>query len=131
MDAEHARLLAQCRADASGHFGEVVGGGQTIVGVLPLLLTNQIVELGDDVAERASGHAERSAAIHAAGGLFGGPRLQAGLSMDVKPVLDALLDGAFRQFATGTDLQESSGISHVSALLPSPARTPVPRRRAC
>ena len=33
-------------------------------------------------------------------------------------VLDSLFNGAFGQFATGTDLQESTRISHVSALLP-------------
>ena len=38
--------------------------------------------------------------------------------MNVEPILDSLLDGAFGQFATGTDLQESTRISHVSALLP-------------
>ena len=48
------------RADATGHFGEVVGFGQTIVCVLPHLLTHQIIEFGDDVAERAAAHAVAS-----------------------------------------------------------------------
>ena len=118
MDAKHAGGFAQCRADATGHFGEVVGFGQTVVRVLPLLLTDQIVELRNDVAERASAHAERGSAIHAAGRLLGGPGLQAGFGVNVEPVLDSLFNGAFGQFATGTDLQESTRISHVSALLP-------------
>ena len=58
------------------------------------------------------------------------PDVQSGFGVYVEPVADALLDGAFGRFAAGTYFKESSGVRHVSALLPSPARTPVPRRRA-
>ena len=118
VDAKHAGLLAQGRADAAGDFGEVVGHGQTVVGVFPLALTNQVVPLGNQVTQRASGHAERGATIHAAGRLRLGPRLQAGFGVNVEPVLDTLLNGAFSQLSAGTDLQESSRVAHVSALLP-------------
>ena len=118
VDAEHAGLLAQGRADAAGDFGEVVGHGQTVVGVFPLALTDQVVPLGNQVTQRASGHAERGATIHAAGRLRLGPRLQAGFGVNVEPVLDTLHNGAFSQLSAGTDLQESSRVAHVSALLP-------------
>ena len=118
MDAEHACLLAQRRADPAGDFGEVVGHRQPVVGVLPLLLTNQIVELRDKVAQRASTHAERRAAIHAPCSLLCGPRLQTAFRVNVKPILDAFFDRALSKLATGADLQESSWISHVSVLLP-------------
>lgn len=118
VNTEHAGGLAQRGADAACDFGEVVRFGQAVVRVLPLLLAHEIVEFWDDVAQRAAAHAERRAAVHASGRLFGGPRLQAGFGVDVEPILDSLLDGAFGQFAAGTDLQESTWISHVSALLP-------------
>ena len=118
VDAQHAGGLAQRGADAAGDLREVVRLGQAVVRILPLLLADQIVEFWNDVAQWAAVHAERRAAIHASGRLFGGPRLQAGFGVDVEPILDSLLDGAFGQFATGTDLQESTWISHVSALLP-------------
>ena len=114
---DHGRRLVG-RADAAGDFGEVVGHGQTVVGVFPLALTDQVVPLGNQVAQRASGHAERGATIHAAGRLRLGPRLQAGFGVNVEPVLDTLLNGAFSQLSAGTDLQESSRVAHVSALLP-------------
>ena len=77
VDAKHAGLLAQGRADTTGDFREVVGHGQTVVRVLPLALTDQIVPLRNQVAQRAAGHAERGATVHAAGRLFLGPRLHA------------------------------------------------------
>ena len=118
MNAKHASLLTQCRADTAGELREVGGLRKTVVSVLPLALTDQIIPFRNHVAERAAGHTERGAAIHATCGLFAGPRLQTGFGVHVEPVLDTFLDGAFSQLAAGTDFQESSWVAHVSALLP-------------
>ena len=69
VDAEHARRLARRGADAAGELGEVVGGMQPLAGLVPLLAIHEVVEVGNDVPERAAGVAEGHAAIHAAGAL--------------------------------------------------------------
>ena len=64
-EAEHTGALARGGADASGELGEVVRGAQPVVCGTPLVSVNQIVPVRDQVAERASGLAERDPAIHA------------------------------------------------------------------
>ncbi len=68
-DAEHARRLARRRAQAAGELGEVVGGVQALDGVAPVVAVDEVVPVGDEVAERAAVVAERDAAVHAATGL--------------------------------------------------------------
>ena len=69
VDAEHAGRLARGGADAAGELGEVVRGVQPLAGLVPLLAVHEVVEVGNDVPERAAGVAEGHATIHAAGAL--------------------------------------------------------------
>ena len=69
VDAEHARRLARRRAQPPGELGEVVGGVQALDGGLPLVPVDEVVPVGDEVAERAAVVAERDAAVHAPAGL--------------------------------------------------------------
>ena len=66
-DARDAGALAGRRAHAPRELGKVVGAREIDVRVLPLVLEDEVVELGDDVADRAAGvrHAKGRAAIHA------------------------------------------------------------------
>ncbi|GKT49344.1 uncharacterized protein ColSpa_09525 [Colletotrichum spaethianum] len=71
VDAENAGTLAGSRADTTGELGEVVGHEQTVKGVTPLVLEDQLVPLGNDVGDGATGLglAERNTAVHATSGL--------------------------------------------------------------
>ena len=69
VDPEHAGRLARGRTDAAGELREVVGGVEPLARLVPLLAVHEIVEVGDDVPERAAGVAEGHAAVHAAGAL--------------------------------------------------------------
>ena len=69
-EVEHARLLAQCRTDASRELREVIGGVQQLVSQLPVALVEGIVPLWRFVAQRTSPVAERHAAVHAAACLY-------------------------------------------------------------
>ena len=68
VDAEFqdAALFAQGGADAAGEFGEVIGAGQYLVGLVPVALPEGILELGRTIAQRAGPMAEGHAAVHAA-----------------------------------------------------------------
>ena len=66
IDAEHTRGFARRGADAARELGEVVGGMQPPNGTLPAVAVDQVVPVGNDVAERAPLMTERYAAIHAA-----------------------------------------------------------------
>ena len=66
VDVERARRLARRRADAAGELGEVVGRVQDLERVLPVLPVHQVVEVRNDVVDRAAAVAERHAAVHAA-----------------------------------------------------------------
>mmetsp|Transcript_23427 Transcript_23427/g.67264 ORF Transcript_23427/g.67264 Transcript_23427/m.67264 type:complete len:944 (+) Transcript_23427:2462-5293(+) len=69
-DAQHTGALAGGGADAASELGEVVGLQQPVQGLLPILLVDQLVPLGDQVAKWASAGgrlAEWHAAVHAPG----------------------------------------------------------------
>ena len=70
IDAEHAGGLAGRGADAAGELGKVVGGMEPLAGLVPLLAIHEVVEVGDDVPQRAAGMAEGDSAVHAAGTLL-------------------------------------------------------------
>ena len=76
VDAEHARGLARRRAQPAGELGEVVGGVQPLDRVVPVVAVDEVVPVGDQVAERAAVVAERDAAVHAAAGLLADDRQQ-------------------------------------------------------
>ena len=69
VDAEHAGRLARGGTDAPGELGKVVGGMESLAGLVPLLAVHEVVEVGNDVPQRAAGVAEGHAAVHAAGSL--------------------------------------------------------------
>src|ERR1035438_3176427 len=117
IDAEHAGSLAGSRADAAGEFGEIVGGVQLPHGVVPAAMVDEVVPIGNQVGERATGVAERNPAIHAASGLAAQVRLGE-RAIDFKPVLDALgRRAAFGHFAR--ILHEPGGFSHVDSVIKS------------
>src|SRR6185437_7318802 len=69
VDAEHAGRLARGRAEPAGELREVVGGVQPVAGLVPVVPVDEVVPLGDQVAQRTAVVAERDAAVHAAAGL--------------------------------------------------------------
>ena len=110
LEGEHAGLLAGSRADGAGELREVVGRVQAVDGLAEVVALDEVVPLGDQVAERAAGVAERYAAVHAA------PRLLAhladlGRGGHEGVVAEPLLDGAVRRQAP-LDLKEALGVSH-------------------
>ena len=128
VDVEHARLLARRRADAAGEFREVVGRVQELDGLFPTVAVDQVVPLGNDVAQRATFVAEGDAAVHAAGGLLLELLLRE-MIVDLAPVLEALLHGTpWRHLPLNLD--ETGDLAHVlavspqlSAISPSPPPT--------
>jgi len=72
VDAEDTRALAGSGAHTAGELGEAVGLQQLEQGLLPVSLEDEVVPLGDDVAQRAAvlGLAEGYAAVHATCRLF-------------------------------------------------------------
>ncbi len=66
VDAEHAGRLARRGAEPPGELGEVVGGVEAVDGLAPVVPVDEVVPVGDEVAERAAVVAERDAAVHAA-----------------------------------------------------------------
>eukprot|EP00042_Codosiga_hollandica_P012252 m.27506 g.27506 ORF g.27506 m.27506 type:complete len:361 (+) comp39781_c0_seq1:890-1972(+) len=116
IDVQRAGRLARCRADAAGELGEVVGAvqhGDRVLPVLSAALVDQVVEVWNDVVDRAAAVAERRAAVHAARALL--LRL-----VDVQRndeflvVLDASDDGLVALFQTLV-LHEAGDFSHVGA----------------
>ena len=66
LDLEHARRLAGCGAKTSRELREVVGAVQLVDRLAPAVAIDEVVPVGDQVAERAAVVAERDAAVHAA-----------------------------------------------------------------
>lgn len=65
VDTEHASTLARSRADTTSELREVVGHEQTLESLLPLVLEDEVVPLGNDVADGATsvGLTERHTAV--------------------------------------------------------------------
>ena len=57
-------------AERAGELREVVGGVQAVDGLAPLVAVDEVVPVGDEVAERAALVAEGDAAVHAARALL-------------------------------------------------------------
>jgi len=110
VDIQRAGRFARCRADAAGELGEVVGRIEYREGIFPVGPVHQVVEVRNDVVDRATAVAERRAAVHAAGALdFRVFFLQADDELFV--VLDTFGDGLVALFQTLV-LHESSDFSH-------------------
>ena len=99
VDAQHARFFAGRRADAAGEFRKVVGLEQHLQRIVPAVFVDQVIPLGNDVAQRTAVVAEGNAAVHAARAL--GAELVFGeLEVDLLPIENAQLDRPPRgQFA--------------------------------
>src|ERR1019366_5086679 len=65
VDREHARWLARGWAETAGELGEVVGSVETLHCGPPVVAVDEVVPLGDEVAQRAAVVTERHAAVHA------------------------------------------------------------------
>ena len=70
VDRQHAGRLARRRADRAGELGEVVRQVQLVDRLAPAAAVDEVVPVGDQVAERAALVAERHAAVHAARALL-------------------------------------------------------------
>ena len=66
VDSQHTRRFARSRAQPTGELGEVVGCVESVDGVLPVTPIDEIVPVGNQVAERTAVIAERNSTIHAA-----------------------------------------------------------------
>ena len=117
IDAQHTRRFARRRTDAAGELRKIVGRVQPPHRLFPTVLIHQLVPVGNDVVHRATGMAERHAAVHAARTLLA--QLFVGqIAINLEPVVHPLGDRSpLRQFAI--ELQKSSRPSHDA---PAPLR---------
>jgi hypothetical protein len=58
VDAEDARPFARGRTDSSSKLGEVVGEKESVERVSPLVVEDEVVPLGDDIAGEAFGEVQ-------------------------------------------------------------------------
>src|SRR5690606_4973236 len=63
VDAEHAGFLARRRADATGELREVVGLEQLQQRLVPPVAVDQVIPLGNDVAQRAARSEEHTSEL--------------------------------------------------------------------
>ena len=110
IDVQRAGRLARRGADAAGELGEVVGRVQRVERGLPVLAEHQVVEVRNDVVDRAAALAERDAAIHAARALHLG-LVVAQAHDELAPVLEPRGRG-LGGFLQPLELQESSDLAH-------------------
>ena len=141
-DGQHAGGLARRRAQAAGELREVVGGVQAVAGRIPAAPPDEVVPLGDEVAERTargSRVAERDSAVHAAAGLLrhlAGPLVRILPFVDLAPVADTLVDRSLGGLDLGYLQEPVSGqprlasMIAVSTSLPSRLATRWPPGRA-
>ena len=95
VDAQHAGRLAGRRADAPGELRKIIRGVQDANRILPLVVIDEVVPVGNDVVDRAAGVAERNAAIHAARRLRAHAFFRERL-IDLEIIVDALRHGPAR-----------------------------------
>jgi hypothetical protein len=70
VDAKHATAFARRGADTPCEFGKIIGRAKDLVGVLPILLVNGIIEFRDHISQGASVVTKGYPAVHAAGSLL-------------------------------------------------------------
>src|SRR5262245_1737570 len=110
VDAEHAGAFARRRTEAARELREVVRGVQAIEGLPPTVAVDEIVPVGNKVAERAALMAEGDAAVHAAGALLLQLLAFKG-KVDLLPVMDPLADGT-SPGRFPLDLEEAGDLAH-------------------
>ena len=115
VDVEDAGFLARRRTDAAGELGEVVGRVEHRESVFPVIAVHQVVEVRNDVVDRAAAVAERRAAVHAARALDLGLRLVEA-DHEFLVVLDPLLDRLVA-LLDALMLHEAGDFSHRDSLV--------------
>ena len=124
VHVQRASRLAGCRTNTTGEFGKVVGAVQGVDRRLPVVSIHHVVEVRNDVVDRATIVAKRSAAIHAT------RRLLAGLLIiqthhKLFVMLQALHNGLVALF-DALKFHESSDFSHDSSYLVSWGQSRLP-----
>src|SRR5690606_20511942 len=102
--------FAGCRAYQAGELGKVVGGVEAGERLPPAIPIDEVVPIGDEVAERAAVVAERHTAVQPARRLDAN-LLGSGIELDFVPVADAFLDRPMRRVAAPV-LEESGHLTH-------------------
>ena len=133
VDPQHARSLARRGTQASGEFGKVVRRVEPIDGGAPPIAIDEVVPVGNQVAERATLMTERDAAVHAARRLI----LQRGWLVrqrDFPPVANPFGNRPRRRLLP-LDFEKAGGLTHARPADPAapalvPASTPL-RALAC
>ena len=110
VDPEHARTFARCRTQPARELGKIVGRVQPLERGFPAIAVDQIVPVGNQIAERATLMAKRDAAVHAPRTLLA-ERLFRVRKIHFVPILDALRDGA-RWRLLAMHLDEASWLAH-------------------
>ena len=111
VDAEHARALARRRAEPAGELGKVVRRVQAVDRRVPPIAIDEIVPVGNQVAERAALVTERDAAVHAARGLAFEHRLRV-RQVHLLPVVDPLRDRP-RRMLLALNFDEPCRFAHI------------------
>src|SRR5215831_10142264 len=114
-DAQHARRLTRCRADAAGELGKIVSRMKLANCIFPTSTIDQIVPVGDEVVDRTPCLAERYAAIHAARALFA-QLLFGKVLIDLEPVVHALEHWTARS-RLAVIVHEAGCLTHVAPAL--------------
>src|SRR5271166_1296974 len=116
-DLEHARRLAWCRAQATGELGEVVRRVQLDDRVAKAVAIDEVVPVGDEVAQRTAVVTERHAAVHTAGALLAQLRHRP-LEQEL-----AIVAGALARLPIGDavalDLKEPAELAHQAPVPPT------------
>src|SRR5262249_1362003 len=115
VDIERAGRLARCRADAAGHFREIVGREQIARGFFPVAAIDEVVPVRDLVVDRAAVVTIGDAAIHPARGLLA--RLLFGERQDeFAIILDPLLNRSVVAILA-LEFEEARDLTHYLASL--------------
>ena len=127
VDPQHAGAFARGGAQRAGELREVVGGMEPVHGLAPLVPVDEVVPVGDEIAERTALMAEGDAAVHAPrtllAELVGGPGQH-----HLPPVPQPLLHRAIR-LLVALELEEAGDLAHAG---PSCGRSPSrPRPPTC
>ena len=110
VDLQHACRLARRGADQAGELGEVVRRVQLVDRVVPLVAVDEVVPVGDEVAQRTALVAERHPAVHAARALAA--QLGLGLQREVLVVVADAAAGVALVEADPMDLEERTELAH-------------------
>ena len=110
IDVQRTRCFAGRGANAAGELGEIIRAVQDLNRSFPIILEHQVVEVRDDVVDRAAAVAKRRAAVHAARALgFGLLVVQPDHKLFV--IFDALGNRGIALF-DARKLHESGNFSH-------------------